>query len=158
MFNTYKHAMLLILMSLSAVAQTPPVNVVIIKGIHTAYLPFSSIQSPVFEITNSRLHISVTDRKGNMLQINDIDIQKLKPGILPPSAFQTVVMMVNGETYTDDTDQNPRSLVEIICANNHPNTPITVGIKTTVLQNGKNHRVYATLSGIIPSYTYERTN
>jgi hypothetical protein len=164
MFNIYRHFILLILMTLTAFGQTTPKagsrkNTIIIKGIRTAYLPFSSFKPPVFEITNSKLNIAVTDRNGNMLQINGIDTEQLKSGILNPKQFRTVLIMANdGGTFTDDADKNPNSLLEIICDNNNPNTPITVGLKTTILQNGKNLRVYATLSGIIPSYNYERTN
>jgi hypothetical protein len=163
MFNTYKPAILLLLMTLSCFGQTsskgvPPKDIIIIKGIRTAYLPFSSFKAPVFQVTNSKLNIAVTDRNGNILEINDIDIQNIKPGILSRKTFQTVLIMTNGETSTDDKDQNPNSVLEIKCENNQPNSPVTVGLKTTLPLDGKNHRVYATLSGIIPSYTYNRTN
>lgn len=150
-------------MTLTAFGQTSPKSdapkdIVVIKGIRTAYVPFSSVAPPVFEISNDKLNIAVTDRNGNMLQINGIDTEQLKNGILSPKSFRTVMIMAKGGTFTDDTDQNIRSLLEIKCANNQTNTPITVGLKTTIVQNGKNLRVYATLSGIIPSYNYQRTN
>lgn len=163
MFNPYKQAFLMVLISLTTFSQVPqkvntPKNIIIIKGIRTANMPFSVIQPPVLEVTNAKLNIAVTDRSGNMLQINGIDTQYLKNGILPPSAFQTVMMMATGQTFTDNTDLNPLSLLEIKCTGNKPNTPITVGLKTTVKLNNQSHRVYATLSGIIPSYQYQRTN
>jgi 5,10-methylenetetrahydrofolate reductase len=68
------------------------------------------------------------------------------------------MIMANGGTFTDDADANPTSLIEIKCADNKAGTPITVGIKTTILQNGKNLRVYATLYGTIPSPQYKQTN
>jgi hypothetical protein len=162
MFNHYRHVMLLILTTLTVCAQAPqqpgaPADIIVVNGSRTAYPPFASFKAPVFEITNSKLNIAVTDRNGNMLQVNGIDTELLKRGILSRNQFRTVMIMNSG-TCTDDADQNPRSLLEIKCENNRPNTPITVGLKTTVFQNGKKLRVYATLSGTIPSYNYERTN
>jgi hypothetical protein len=153
--------LILIVLSILGNAQRPSSkrkDIILIKGIRTAYLPFSSFSKPVFEMTNDQLNIAVTDAKGNMFQVNGIDAKRLKKGVFPASAFQTVLIMAKGGTYTDDADTNPNSLIEIICENNTTNSPITIGLKTTVQINGKNHRVYATLSGIIPSNQYQRTN
>jgi hypothetical protein len=163
MVHINKSGILLVLITLSGwvAAQhdaPPPKDIILMKGLRTAYLPFSSFTKPVFEITNNQLNIAVTDAKGNMLQLNGIAIEQLKNGILDPSSFQTVLMMAHDGTFTDDMDTNSRSLLEIKCANNKENSPITVGLKTSIRMNGKNIRVYATLSGLIPSYQYQRTN
>ncbi len=148
----------MILLNNAVQSQELPKSVVIIKGIRTAYVPFSAIGKPVFEITNGKLNISVTDRNNNMLQVNGIDMKQLSSGVKPSSAFQTVIIMSKGGTNTDDGDTNPGSLIEIKCTDNKQGTPITVGIKTTILQDGKKLRVYATLHGIIPSPQYQRSN
>jgi hypothetical protein len=163
MGNTTKRGLVLVLLSIILHSnilqgQGTPKSIVRIKGIRTAYLPFSALKEPAFEIVNSKLNIAVTDIKGNMLQINGIDVSKLTNGILQPNAFRTIMIMANGGTFTDDADENLSSLIEIKCADNKVGTPITVGIKTTILQNGKNLRVYATLYGTIPSVQYKQTN
>jgi hypothetical protein len=163
MRHTIAKGILLIFTSLTCLGYasqntTPPKNIVLIKNIRMAYKPFSAFETPVFDITNNTLNISVTDWNGNMLQINGIDTKLLSNGVLSPDHFRTVLMWAKDGTYTDDADQNKHSLLEIRCESNQPNSPITIGLKTTIWQNGKKLRTYATLSGYIPSYHNEHTN
>jgi hypothetical protein len=163
MLAILQRGIILIIIALASVShayQNPIAskNIILIKGIRSSYLPFSAIEPPVLDVTNDQFNISVTDRKGNMLQINGINLRQLQNGILSPSQFQTVILWARGETVTDDGDNNSKSLLEIKCSNPAPGNLITVGLKTTIIQKGKKHRLYATLSGIIPSYQYQRTN
>ncbi len=89
-----------------------------------------------------------------MLQIKDIPLQKVKNGLLSSSDFRTIYISEKYGTHHDDKDTNPQSILEVKCSNNQPGNPITIGLKTTLVIKQKSVRVYATLSGIIPSYTY----
>lgn len=149
----------ILLFSFNKAQQPPhtPKNQVVFKGIRTASVPFSYIKSSAIEVVNNKLNISVTDRNGDILQINGISVSKLKKGILPPSEFRTVYMSEKNGTYTDHNDKSPSSLLEITCDNAAPGNTVTVGLKTNLMRDKKTIRAYATISGIIPSYTYTET-
>jgi hypothetical protein len=132
----------------------PPANKIVFKKLAGAYSPFSYIKTTSVEVRNNKLHILAVDKNGDMLQIKDIPIQKIQNGILYSKDFRTIYISEKNGTHHDDQDSNPNSLLEIKCNSNNPGSPITIGLKTTLFINQKTVRVYATLSGIIPSYTY----
>lgn len=131
-----------------------PENKIIFNKLRGAYVPFSYIKSSSIEVRNNKLHFLAIDKNGDMLQIKDIPIQKVQNGLYTSSDFRTVYISNKYGTSHDDGDTNPNSLLEIKCSDNKPGNPVTIGIKTTLRMNQKNVRVYATLSGIIPSYLY----
>lgn len=136
--------------------QKPKDTVVIVSG-KNAYIPFTFFKQPTFQVINNQLNVSVTDRTGDMIQVNGIDILKLKKGILPKSGYRVVYISQKLGTLTDDNDTNNGSLIEIKCNDTKPGTSISIGLKSRVASSGKKLTVYATLSGIIPPYTYQNT-
>lgn len=147
----------LIFMAISILcsSQTLPANKVIIKK---GNFSFKNSSPPKIQVQNNKLNISITNNTGDMLQINGIDINNLMNTTLTSAQFKTVLISLNKGTYTNLNDTNSASILEIKCANNKPGNLITLGVKSTVYKGGKSLRINATLSGIIPSYTYTNTN
>ncbi|MES2779919.1 MAG: hypothetical protein V4651_08465 [Bacteroidota bacterium] len=136
-----------------------PKDTVIIQTGTKTYIPFTFLQKPVLQVVNERLNISITDRTGDMIQLNGIDIASLRKGILSPKEYRIIYISQKRGTATDDHDTNLNSLLEITrCESNKPGSSITLGLKSTVSNAGKNYRIYATISGIIPTYSYNTTN
>lgn len=166
MFNK-NFGLLLLLLSLAGIGsiqafsnQTKaPKDTIIIQSSPRTYIPFTFIQKPVLQVMNNKLNIAVTDRSGDMIQLNGIDITSLQKGLLPQSAYRVVYISQKRGTTTDDDDTNKQSMLEIIqCTGNKPGSALTIGLKATVAGKGKSYRIYATLSGIIPSYSFNTTN
>ena len=134
------------------------INKVVIKGLRTAYIPFRYFAAPNLQVQNNKLNISITDKTGDMLQINGIDLRLIKNGLLTSKQFKTVYISANNGTYTDDSDTSKSSSLEIKCTGNKAGDAITIGLKTWVIKDGKQLRFCATLSGIMPSYTYSDYN
>lgn len=126
-------------------------NKVIIKGI-----PFTIKAAPSFEVTNNQLNIGIQSVEGDFLQITGIALSDVRQGILGPRKFRCVLIMANG-TISDDRSRNSRDLLEIKCSGNEPGQKISVGIKSTLMKDKSKFRTYATLHGIIPSYSYLQT-
>jgi hypothetical protein len=131
-------------------------DTVIIMDQKGKYLPFTFFKKPVFEMTNDKLNIAVTDREGKIIEINGVSAALLKNIMLTPADFKTVYITPN-VTYTDD-GISKNCLLDIKCNSSKPGSPISVGLKTTVKKNNKTYRIYATLSGIIPEPTYTTNN
>jgi hypothetical protein len=130
-------------------------DTIIIMNRKGGYIPFTFFKKPVFEMTNDKLNIAVMDRNGDLIQINGIPAASLKNTVITPATFRTIyITNKTNDTYTDaDITQN--CILDIKCDNNKPGSPITVGLKTTVKKNSKTFRIYATLSGTIPTPTYK---
>lgn len=146
--------LLLLFLSLSFTQATQSVvslskDTVIILDQKGKYIPFTFFTKPQFEMKNNKLNIAVTDRNGDMIQINGIAAASLKNTELSSSGFQTVYITGKG-TYTDD-GISKNCLLDIRCDNNTTGNPVSVGLKTTVRKNNKTYRIYATLSGTIPA-------
>lgn len=135
------------------VISTPP-DKIIFNKLSNSYSPFSTIQRTTVEVRNNQLHFLAIAPNGDMLQIKDIPLDKVHDGIFTSSEYRTVYISAQYGTSHDDADNNPKSMLEIKCADNKPGNSVTVGIKTTLRIGQKNIRVYATLSGIIPSYIH----
>lgn len=147
--------------SLKAIAPqaSPPKDTVIIQSGKNAYIPFTFIEKPVLQVVNNKLNISITDRTGDMIQLNGIDISSLRKGTLPSKSYRVIYISQKRGTGTDDADIHNGSLLEITrCESNKPGSQITIGLKATVKNSSKNYRIYATLSGIIPTYSFNTTN
>ncbi len=124
----------------------------------SSYVPFSHLKNSSIEIRNNILNIVAVDQNGDMLQIKGVPVSKVQNGILSPAEFRTIYISEKNGIHHDDDDTNPNSLLEIKCNDNKPGSLISVGLKTTLIMNGKAIRVYATLSGILPSYIYTEQN
>ncbi|MES2560269.1 MAG: hypothetical protein V4590_11040 [Bacteroidota bacterium] len=147
--------------SLQAISplQKSPKDTIIIQSSPKTYIPFTFFQKPVLQVINDKLNIAVTDRTGDMIQVNGIDITTLQKGLLPKSAYRVVYISQKRGTASDDADANSMSMLEFTqCTGNKTGSAITLGLKATVTTKGKSYRIYATLSGIIPSYSYHTTN
>lgn len=147
--------------SLQAISQqhNAPKDTIIIQSTPKTYIPFTFITKPVLQVVNNKLNIAITDRTGDMIQLNGMDITSLQKGLLPKSGYRVIYMSEKRGTLTDDADTNNQSLLEIItCTGTKPGSTLTVGLKATVVNKGKSYRIYATLSGTIPSYSYNTTN
>jgi hypothetical protein len=132
----------------------PPKDTVIIMTPRGKYIPFTFLQKPVLEIRNGLLNITVTDRDGNMIQVNGISSALLTDTIVTPRSFRTVYITNKAtETYTD-AHRPQNCILDIRCAGNTPGSPVTFGLKTTVKKNNKTYRIYATLSGTVPEPVY----
>lgn len=146
------------LLAISPLHTTPKDTIIIQSGTKT-YIPFTFLAKPVLQVVNNQLNIAITDRTGDMIQLNGIDITSLQKGILPKSAYRVIYMSQKRGTSSDDADMNKQSILEIVqCQGNKPGSAITIGLKATVSSNRKSYRIYATLSGIIPSYSFNTTN
>jgi hypothetical protein len=140
-------------------AQSPDNNRIVIIGLRDAYIPFNHSIQPVFTLVNDYLNVSVTDRNGDILEINRIPISKIKKGVLYKPHFQTILISSKNGTFIDKTVTGTKHLLEVVKTDGtEPGTAITIGIKTTVSYKGKSYRIYATLSGSIPSPQYIKTN
>lgn len=126
-------------------------NKVIIKGI-----PFTIKANPTFEVTNNQLNIGIQSVEGDFLQITGVALSDVRQGVLGPKKFRCVLVTANG-AISDDMSANSRDLIEIKCSGNKPGEKISVGIKSTLMKDKAKFRTYATLHGIIPSYSYLQT-
>ena len=134
--------------------QTSPTDTIVIQNGENSFTPFTFLNKPILQIVNNQLNISVTDRTGDMIQLNGIDTRLLKKGKLKKSAYRVVYISQKRGTLTDDKDIIVNSILEIKCANNNPGTSITIGLIARVGASAKKTTIYATLSGKIPPYTY----
>lgn len=159
--------MLFLLLSLAEIGtlnavpeqQRSPKDTIIIQSNTKTYIPFTFIQKPVLQVINNKLNIAITDRTGDMIQLNGIDITTLQKGVLPKKGYRVVYISQKRGILNNDNDTNKQSLLEIVTSSgNKPGSSITIGLKSTVSAKGKSLRIYATLSGIIPSYSFNTTN
>jgi hypothetical protein len=132
-------------------------DTIIIQSSSGKFIPFTFLKPAVFQLVNNQLNIAITDRTGDIIQINNIPISSVKSGLLPRSSYRIVYISQTRGTCTNDSDGSNHSLLELKCPDNKSGSLLTIGLKTTVSLKGKHYRIYATLSGKIPDPIFQST-
>jgi hypothetical protein len=144
--------------SLSALAQADPHNFVKIYDAKGRTIPFVLVKKPLIEQANDRINICATDKNGNMLQLNQLDLRnpKLQKSVLK-NARLVYIDMKNNKTYTVAASawRNP---VTWTCKTCKTDDKLTVKIKEKVYINHTYYTIEAGFENIIPQPTYLTTD